>query len=205
MRLVAGGLLLVVLTGCGAETTVRPRLPPATATVRPSSPTPERVGPGGQSDPRAERLLARIRQALPTTAAVLDSGEVRTAETGRSAAYRAGILVRPARGGYAALSAELIDPPVTFGDASCAPWMHVCDTREIPGDHTAVITGDNASPTVMVEVYRSDKGVPLRLRATREVTDSTSLFWQGGTPAVQVPVDVDALVRLAGSLATDPV
>ncbi|WIX76944.1 hypothetical protein QRX50_36820 [Amycolatopsis carbonis] len=136
----------------------------------------------------------------------MDTGEVRTTDqgsSGTSALYRAGILLSPGDHVYAGLSAEVSDPPVTFGEADCAPWQHICSTRDI-GDATAVITGDNGSSSVLVEVYGADRGVFLRLRVTCEVTADTSLFWQGGASAPQIPLSVDSLVALADSLATHP-
>ncbi|MFC4084472.1 hypothetical protein [Amycolatopsis samaneae] len=177
------------------------------AVASPTSPIPQRIATDGQGDERAKRLVERLRQTVPAAVPITDTGESRVTDrggAGASASYRAGVLVQPEQRFYAALSAEVMDPPTTSGEATCAPWMYACSTREI-GDATAVITGDNVSQTVLVDVYRSDHGVPLRVRATRSVTRDTSLFWQGGTPAPQIPVSADALVALATSLLTNPV
>jgi len=162
----------------------------------------------GPHDPRAAQLLQRLRQALPSTETATDTGEDRRSDQGSggpSSVYRASVLTGSQQHGYATLSAEFIDPPITFGEAACASWMQQCSTRDLAGNATAVITGGTGSATMLVEVYRADHGVPLRLRAGTAITSDTSLFWQGGTPAAQAPISPDALVALAESLIKTPV
>ncbi|MFD8500164.1 hypothetical protein [Amycolatopsis sp. NPDC059657] len=126
---------------------------------------------------------------------VVDTGESATQDSGSSVTYRAGFLVEAAKGRYGAVSVEFIDPPVTYGNADCAPWMPNCESRDAQGG-TVVITGPSkAAPTVLVEFFRSDRSVPFRLYSTGNITPPMSTFWQGGAAAANPPLDVDSSVK----------